>query len=128
MICSKCGTDMKFSPKNVVIDSGKCESCYAEEQPLIKMPGGSYLPWELMHRVQPGGEIYSGRFVEENEDTTPIYKDMVDRRVPQITFCHQKGKWKLTYLGIDCDVNDGVVKMERYFDTKEEILELMTKE
>jgi hypothetical protein len=127
MICPVCQTEKKWRDASQIEALGKCAKCYKEEQPLVRMPGGSYLPWECVYTIHYNGSISNS--VEERVDTKPAWDGVEDRAIPKITFCEKYKKWKLSYNGHSGEIGDyGATSVERYFDTKEEIFELMTEE
>ena len=91
------------------------------------MPGGSYLPWEDVNFIRHDGSITTT--IEEEVNTEPTQEWAKDRTVPKISFCEKHKKWKLFYIVDDGETNDhGASMQSRYFNTKEEIFELMMKE
>ena len=117
MKCPVCGTERRWESFKAEIESlGKCGDCYAKEQPLVKMPGGSYLPWSYVNYIRHDGSISTE--IEENDDTSPPQEWNKDYEVPRVTFCDKYKKWKLSYITDSGEMNDhSAFPTERYFDS-----------
>ncbi len=128
MVCPVCGVERRWESFKAEIEAlGKCGDCYTKEQSLVKMSGGSYLPWSYVNYIHSNGTISTS--IEEDNDTSPLHEWSRDRTIPKVTFCDKYKKWKLFYLTDSGEINDHSAAItERYFDTKEEIFKLMTKE
>lgn len=129
MICPTCKKDRGYASAIPAIETlGMCEHCYAEKQPPVKTPSGSYLPWKDVFSIsyEEFDDLITVKFNkrgEEDMSTAPLYEELCDRTMPKISVCKDTKKFKITYMGKGYFVNgDNVIKVERYFDTMEQLL------
>lgn len=121
--CPICGRDGK-NCEIIITKLGMCETCYAKRQPLVKVKDGKggYVPWSYNYFVHPDDARVCAKqgWVEDSPDNAGMDKDYT---LPKITFCEEHNKWKISYTGTDCYVNDnGAIEAIRYFDTADELL------
>jgi hypothetical protein len=104
--------DVKF-----IETKGVCRECLKVSKGLIKAGNDVtyYVPWWYRH------------FLDTELPMKPESVEDVNMFIPTISWCDEHKKWKLTTSGADSGGYD-VQDFEIYFDTKEEILELMAKE
>jgi hypothetical protein len=96
---------------------GACRKCFQLSKGLIKDGTDTpyYVPWWYRNSI------------DSELPTDSKYFEDANMSIPKISWCDRHKKWKLTTSGADAGGYD-VQDFEIYFDTKEEIFELMLKE
>lgn len=128
MKCKECGLNGdKNWNKDLIEAVGLCRTCYADKQPLVKMPNNSYLPWADVNFIRvTKGKITHELEIIEKEDTLPVHEGNNDRKIPKILFCDDYNKWKIEYYGTNGELgNYQATCVVRYYNNLFELLKTM---
>ncbi len=109
--CKDCNKDISrdFVRRDTKLDM--CDDCVEESMGLIKVDN-HYVPWGYRNHA------------DTLEPTGPDYYDDVYAKMPKVEWCDKYKKYKLTFHGTDFGGYEAD-EFEWYFDTKEEIFELI---
>lgn len=118
LICPQCGKIDKesYCGGGAVKRRGICSTCREKLQPLVQLSDGSFIPFsDYFHDF---GDRLVKRDSIRGEDGVTSF--------PKISFDKIEDKWKIDYVGADCEINDhGAIKLTRYFRTKEDLLKAL---
>jgi hypothetical protein len=116
MKCLKCNKDkILHHDVDFIKKRGMCEECFEVSKGLVKDEDNHYfVPWAYRY------------WTDTEEPREKEYFEDVNMFIPKISWSEEHKKWKLITSGADCGGYD-VQDFEIYFDTKEEIFELMLK-